>query len=158
FNSVIHPGIVRLNTNGTLDVAFNAGAGVNATVYALAQQSNGRILIGGDFTSVNGTLRSRLARLNANGTLDLSFDPGAGLDGSVRAILVQPDGRIVVGGSFTHAVGEVRNYLARFYADGTLDETFLAAPLLGGDNVVYALAQQVDGKIIAGGDFTRFNG
>ncbi|HXG47945.1 MAG TPA: Calx-beta domain-containing protein, partial [Methylomirabilota bacterium] len=158
FNSVPRAGIVRLNTNGTLDVTFNPGAGANNAVYAVAVQGDGKIVIGGEFTLFNGQSRARIARLNRDGSLDSSFNPSASFDAAVRALLIQPDGKIVVGGSFTNANGTTRNYLARLNADGTLDTGFLASPLEGADGAVYALAQQVDGKIVVAGDFRLFNG
>src|SRR5207247_10878613 len=134
FNSMPRPGIARLNTNGTVDLSFNTGAGPNHTVYGVALQSDGKVIVGGDFTQFNGQPRSRLLRLRPDGSLDPLFDPGATLDGAVRAVLVQTDGKIVVGGSFTSADGVGRNYLARFNSDGSLDAGFLATPLVGGDN------------------------
>lgn len=158
FNSITRPGIVRLNTNGTVDLSFAPGAGANGPVYAVALQADGRIVIGGEFTEYNGITRARIARLNRDGSLDLTFNPGAGLDAAVRAIAAQPDGAIVAGGSFTMAAGLPRGYLARFLADGALDNGFLASPLTGTDGSVFTLALQVDGKIVAGGDFTQCNG
>jgi uncharacterized delta-60 repeat protein/uncharacterized repeat protein (TIGR01451 family) len=158
FNSITRPGVVRLNTNGTVDLTFNPGAGANNTVFALAQQSDGKLLVGGDFTLFNGQSRGRLVRLSANGSIDNSFNPAAAFNGgAVRAIVVQPDGKIVLGGSFTTANGVARNALARLNGDGSLDTGFMDA-LAGGDNAVFALAQQVDGKLIVAGDFQTFNG
>ena len=98
-------------------------------------------LIGGDFTVVNNTPRVRLARLNADGTLDLTFNPSTGAeDGAVRAVAVQPDGRVIAGGTFTRVNGVTRNHLARFNVDGSLDLTFLAAPAAGANDDVLALA------------------
>ncbi|HSH16878.1 MAG TPA: Calx-beta domain-containing protein, partial [Verrucomicrobiae bacterium] len=157
FNSISRPGIVRLNTNGTVDTSFSTGGGPDNTVFAIAQQTDGKVLIGGDFTSVNSVSRSRIARLNTDGSVDLSFNPGQGMNASVRAILVLPDGDIVVGGSFTSVRGVARNYLARLKPDGSVDTDFLAG-LSGANNAVFDLAQQVDGKILVVGDFTLFNG
>ena len=67
--------LARLNSDGSLDLGFDPGQGANFAVRAMVVQPDGRILIGGDFTTINGALRSHIARLNANGTLDLSFDP-----------------------------------------------------------------------------------
>jgi len=157
FNNVSRPGIVRLNTNGTVDARFTPGAGANGTVFAVALQTDGKILIGGDFTAVAGTPINRLARLNRDGSLDTSFAISNGFDAAVRAILVQPDGRIVAGGSFNNFNGTAQPSLARLNADGTLDTGFLAG-LSGADNAVYALAQQVDGKLVVAGAFGTFNG
>jgi len=157
FSGLSRPGIVRLNTNGMVDASFNPGGGANGTVFAVAPQSDGKVLIGGDFTVVAGTPINRLARLNRDGSLDTSFNTGSGFDAAVRAILVQPDGRIVAGGSFNNFNGTAQASLARLNADGTLDIGFLAG-LSGADNAVYALAQQVDGKLLVAGDFRTFNG
>jgi hypothetical protein len=74
-------------------------------------QSDGKIIIGGSFTTVGGTARNRVARLNSNGTLDTDFDPNA--NGSVYSVAVQSDGKILIGGSFTTVGGATRNGLAR---------------------------------------------
>ncbi len=89
--------VARLNADGTLDSAFNPG--VNGIVYAIAVQANGQIVIGGSFTSVqpNGaagpTTRNRIARFNADGSLDTSFDPNA--DRPVLALAVEPNGSTI---------------------------------------------------------------
>src|SRR5947209_17790685 len=87
----------------------------NGTVYVVVVQPDGKILIGGDFTTLspNGgaaVTRNRIARLNPDGTLDTAFDPNA--DGSVFAISVQAEGKILVGGAFTSIVGQSRNGMA----------------------------------------------
>jgi uncharacterized delta-60 repeat protein/uncharacterized repeat protein (TIGR01451 family) len=159
FNGTVppRPAIVRLNTNGAVDLSFSTGAGPDNTVYAIAVQPDGKILIGGEFTAVDGQSRQRLARLNRNGTVDQTFDPGL-INGAVRAIVVQPDGKIVIGGSFTVAGSVSLNYLSRFNRDGTLDAGFLPPPTTGADGAVLALALQVDGKLLVAGDFRTFNG
>jgi uncharacterized delta-60 repeat protein/uncharacterized repeat protein (TIGR01451 family) len=158
FNSTNVPGIVRLNTNGTVDLGFKPGSGANGPVYAIALQSDAKVLIGGDFTMVNGVSRQRIARLNANGSLDTTFDPSVGMNAPVRALIFQPDGKIVAGGSFTSVNGASRNYLARLNADGSVDTSFLGGSFTGADGSIFTLALQVDGKILVGGDFSRFNG
>jgi uncharacterized delta-60 repeat protein len=105
-------GIARLNPSGTVDAGFNPGAGVDRTVETIAVQKDGKILIGGDFTSVDGVPRDHLARLNPDGSLDSAFDP-RGFGAGVRKVLVQPDGRILVAGQFTSVEGVSRAKLAR---------------------------------------------
>ena len=158
FNGITAPGIVRLNTNGTVDGVFNAntGSGANGIVHAVAVQADGKVVIGGEFSVFNGTNLNNLARLNVNGTLDATFDVGTGLDSTVRSILVQPDGSLVVGGSFTNFNGIARNFLLRLNPSGTLDTNFLASEI-GGNGSVLSLAQQTDGKLLVGGSFSRFN-
>ena len=159
FNGPTRNRFARLNGDGTLDTTFPAsGTGANGDVSALALQSDGKIVIGGNFTSVNGTTRNRIARLNSDGTLDTGFlAAGSGADSSVRKIAIQADGRILVGGTFTSINGTTRNSIARLNSDGTLDNSFLASGT-GANGPVFTLAVQSDGKILIGGDFTSFNG
>lgn len=108
-----HKFIARLNNNHTVDNTF--APNLNGNVEAIAIQSDGRAIIGGLFTSVDGQTRNRVARLHSDtaGTsfLDLSFDPNAG--GTVRALAVQANGRIVLGGDFTTVGGQTRSRVAR---------------------------------------------
>src|SRR5207244_3681952 len=104
--------IARLNTDGTLDTVFNPNAGsVGNHVYAIAVQADGKILVGGDFTSIGGETRNRIARLDATTGLADSFNPNANND--VNSIAVQADGKILVGGRFTDIGGETRNRIVR---------------------------------------------
>ena len=81
-----------------------------------------------------------------------SFDPGA--NGSVNALAIQPDGKLLVGGSFTALGAQPRNYIARFNADGTLDPLFNP----GANGPVYALGVQTDGRLLVAGNFTTLGG
>ncbi len=157
FNGVPRPNLALLNTNGSLNTFFNPGLGPNGIVYALAVQPDGKVLLGGDFLTVSNVSRPRIARLNSDGSLDLTFYPGAGINASVRTIALQPDGKILIGGSFTMVNGTNRNYFARLNADGSLDAGFMPGGS-GADNTVFAAAVQEDGKILVGGDFATFNG
>jgi uncharacterized delta-60 repeat protein len=145
--------LARLLSDGTLDSTFFAtGSGVYSTVWALAVQSDGRIVIGGDFTSVGGTSRYHVARLNSNGTLDGSFIPTNAINYSVLAVAVQANNAVIIGGTFIQ--GTFPSYNARLNADGTTDTTFSSYP----NGAVYAIAIQTDGKIVIGGNFTNVNG
>ena len=143
--------IGRLNPDGTVDTSFNPGAG--AAVSALAIQADGKILVGGAFSTLGGGTRRYIGRLNTDGTLDTSFDPGAG--GALAALAVQADGKILVGGSFLTLGGggtgtTPRNYIGRLNPDGTLDTSFDP----GAGSLVYAFALQADDRILVGGNFT----
>ncbi len=113
FNGVDQAHLVRLNTDGSVDPTFNTGTGANNTVWATALQPDGKILIGGGFWIYDDVPRLRVARLLANGDLDTSFDPGSGTDNLTVTVAVQPDGRIVIGGSFDDYNGAVRHTIAR---------------------------------------------
>ncbi len=148
--------IARVNADGTLDAAFDPNA--NEEVYSIAVQSDGKILLGGNFTSLspNGgaaVTRNFIARVNADGTLDAAFDPNA--NSTVLSIAVQSDGKILLGGGFTtlspngDSVAVTRNRIARVNADGTLDAAFNP----NANSSVYSIAVQSDGKILLGGAF-----
>lgn len=146
-------GIGRLNADGSHDITFSAGALANSTpLPAIARQVDGKFIVGGPFTQINTTPRNRIARINEDGTLDTSFDPGSGANGTVEAIAVRPDGRILVGGDFTTFNGVARRGIAQLLPDGSLDTSFLSTPLSGFQVFeVLDLAVQADGKVIIGG-------
>jgi uncharacterized delta-60 repeat protein len=125
-------------------------------VHCLALQSDGKILVGGSFTTLGGQSRDNIGRLNVDGTVDTSFKPGAG-PGEVFGLAVQADGKILVGGHFTTLGGQSRIGIGRLNADGTPDPNF--NPGAGGAYAyVHALAVQADGKILVGGYFSTLGG
>jgi uncharacterized delta-60 repeat protein len=148
--------IARLNTDGSLDTGFIPGldlsGGVNS-VGAITLQTDGKILIGGSFTTVGNKY---LVRLNPDGSLDTGFQMGTGFNGVVMTVALQPDGKILVGGMFTLFNGVSRNQLARLNANGSLDSGF--NPGSGADAPVSSFAVQPDQKIVIGGYFQLFNG
>jgi len=148
--------IVRFLTNGTRDNTFVVGTGFSSSVIALVIQSDGKILVGGAFTSYNGTAQNRITRLNADGTRDTGFTIGTGFNNDVNAIVIQSDGKILVGGSFTDYNGTTQNRIARLNSDGTLDSAFTIGS--GFDLAVNSLVIQSDGKIVVGGAFGSYNG
>jgi uncharacterized delta-60 repeat protein len=81
--------IARLNSDGSLDTTFESSSGPNLQVNTLALQSDGKVLVGGQFTSINGVSRNRIARLNSDGSLDTGFDPGTGFGHTVFALALQ---------------------------------------------------------------------
>ena len=149
-------GVARLNADGTVDATFNAGgSGANSNVYAAALQADGKIVICGAFTTYNGTTVNRLARLNVDGTLDPTFDPGSGPNSTCYTLTLLPAGRIFVGGAFTAAAGLTRNRAAVFNVDGSIDTSFGTS--VGFGSTVYTSALQTDGKLVVGGAFTAYN-
>lgn len=156
YNGVPRNYIARLHADGSLDPSFDPGMGTNAYVGTMTLQSDGKLLIGGEFTTCDEVGRNHIARLNSDGSLDSSFDPGEASSGGVYNIGVQPDGKIVIGGIFTSFDGVGRNNIARVDSLGILDHTF--DPGAGADGAVWILALQPDGKVVIGGHFNSFDG
>jgi uncharacterized delta-60 repeat protein len=159
YNGVTRNRVARLNADGSLDTDFLAtGTGATGAVFRTALQPDGKVLIGGSFTSFNGTNISRIARLNADGSLDSGFTlTGSGLNGTVWAIAVQADGKILIGGEFTGYNGTTTNRIARLNADGSLDTTFVTT--LGANATIWSILvpDAASGKILIAGDVTGYN-
>jgi uncharacterized delta-60 repeat protein len=158
-------GVLRLSTDGAIDPTFEPETPARARVTALAETGDGGLVIGGDFTHVDGEPRPMIARIAANGTLDAGFAPQLGVGGRafdadapgpVRAVAVQADGAVLVGGAFDTANGVPRVALARWTADGVFDATFDAQ--FGAGAVVEAIVVQSDGRIVVGGSFASVGG
>lgn len=147
--------VFRLNADGTNDATFARPAieTYYGGVSALALDADGKVLIGGRFTAINGQARDNLARLDADGTLDAVFNPGT--DGDVMALVPLPDGRIVATGHYTTIAGSEHGSVARLTADGALDPTFDAGVFDAG---VTTVAPAVDGSLVVGGTFTLAGG
>ena len=154
YSGVARRGVARLNANGSLDTSFApTGTGLNGPVTAVALQPDGKVLIGGEFTSYNGTGRRYIARLNADGSLDASFAPsGTGFDRFVDALALQPDGKVVVGGQFANYDGTAAASVIRLNADGSRDASF-AVSGMGLLSTVRVVLLQPDGKVLVTGNY-----
>ena len=160
--------LIRFNTNGTLDTTFctNAvdGAKFNNTVNTIAiQPLDNKILVGGAFTAYGGTTgRSYLIRLNSDGTLDTTFCTnavdGTKFSGSVQSILVQSDGKILLGGGFTNYGTTGRNYFIRLDSTGVVDTSFCtnATDANKFNASIQSIAIQTNGQILVGGSFSNY--
>lgn len=179
--TITSAGLARMDESGAQDTAFDQGPGGSPIplpteerllFHTVARQSDGKLLVGGAFTSLRSVNRNRIARLKVDGTLDNSFDVGTGPgatgqvppSGDVKCIVVQPDGRILVGGEFNTWNGVARKALVRLNEDGTLDSTFAnldnAVDFYSGFEAVNAIALQPSTtapyyRILAGGEFYR---
>ena len=154
FNGVTKNRIVRLNPNGTTDTTFVIGTGADGVVECVVMQDDGKIIIGGQFTKFNGVVRKYIARLNVNGSLDTTFDSGAGFNSHVYSIAIQGDGKIIAGGNFTSYNSVSQNYIVRLNSDASVDNTFVSS---GFNNIAYIIQLSNDGKILVGGKFTKYN-
>jgi uncharacterized delta-60 repeat protein len=169
--------LIRLNSDGTEDSAFTeiairtgTTAKFGSRVNTITLQSDGKILIGGDFTNYAGqTGKSRLIRLNSDGTEDTTFSENAIVTGTtakfnntVITTSEQSDGKILVGGNFTNYAGQTgKTRLIRLNSDGTEDTVFTENAVRTGtvgklNNIVQTITTQIDGKILIGGNFTNY--
>jgi uncharacterized delta-60 repeat protein len=157
-------GLVRLQTNGLLDNSFiaaigsiNPGSGASGVVYCMAVQPDGKILIGGEFGAVLGVPLVRLARLLPDGEVDTSFNTGAGMDGTVNTIALQPNGEILIGGNFNYVDNLYRPRIARLLTNGAPDITYPNNDS-GPNGPVWQLALQADNSVWLVGDFSQVKG
>ena len=147
--------IIRLNTNGSIDNTFSAGTGFNNTVWVIKVQTNGKILVGGNYTQYNGNPKSNLIRLNSDGSVDNSFNTGLGLNGQVFDIILQSDGKKIILGDFTTVNGNSHVRIVRLNDDGSVDNTFNSGT--GFNGTVYSGVLD-EGKILAVGAFFEYSG
>lgn len=146
FDGATAEGLLQLDQNGSRDPTFASnGTGQNARVYALARQPDGKLLVGfypdGPVMKLNGDARGGVGRLNADGTTDTTFRSPFSLDAAVDSLLLQPDGKILMNGTFRLIGASSEISSPRLDADGTVDATF--------DVVGRMLAVRADGKIFA---------
>lgn len=153
--------LARLNSDGTLDSTFatNVGNGYSNTAYAVALQSDGKILGGNSESLWNSVDVGSLVRLNADGTRDTSFDTsGGGANGRTRAIAVQSDSSIIAGGSLADWNGTMVGRLVRMDSTGTIDAAFNSNIGNGAaDGDVYGISLLSDGSMMIGGDFDTWD-
>lgn len=156
-NGIASPYFTRLKPDGTIDENFNTGTGFNGKVYSSCVQSDGKIIVGGSFTSFNGKSCGRLVRLNEDGTYDESFNTTIGATtGIIYEISPQTDGKIIIVGSFTRYNTSTVNRVARILPNGSLDTSFSTGSA-SSSNITNACVLS-DGKILLTGNFTSFNG
>jgi uncharacterized delta-60 repeat protein len=157
-NGTSHNNIVRLNPDSTIDPSFDPNLGTCGSVNEIRIQPDGKILIVGNLQAVNGVARGRIARLDSDGTLDTSFDPGTGADYGIYALAQDSDGNTYIGGAFGYFNGVSRNSVAKLTPTGALDPAFNQSG--GGANGnVYAIAPPDGaGGIVIGGSFFTYDG
>ena len=141
------PQVGRLNANGSADPTYPALT-TNSPPFSLTLLSNGRLLVGGNFSNAAGIANRTLVQLTGVGALDPSFQPFIQAAGLVNDVVRQADGKLVVGGSFLEIGSQAANGLARFNPNGTLDASFAPAPGVPGHRIL-DLALQPDGAVLA---------
>lgn len=170
YDGVARKNLARVNADGSLDATFNTGGGPNNVVRAVAVQPDGKVLIAGPFTAYDQVPRAGVARLHADGSLDTSFDPGAGAAGNAgpdlggASLLLQVDGKIILGGWFNTFNTVSRNNLVRLHADGSVDLGFdpgtgLTEATGGGERpAARCIVPGTGGTLLVGGNLRKYDG
>lgn len=164
--------VVRLNPNGTLDSTFGGdgiasvpvGVDYRGSASAVALGSNGSIVVVGTKTiSLSpGLTDFVVVRFTPGGVLDAGFGAGGIVTTSSHArdrayaVVVQPDGKIIAGGTTVIENFDTDFMMVRYNQNGTPDPTFgsggtVVSTIGSRDDVIYSLALQPDGKIVTGG-------
>jgi|GEM_PF-5581421 len=153
-------GIARIGSDGTPDNSFNTniGDGVSSGqfVYGIVKQTDGKFVLGGNFSNWQGASNPYMIRLNPNGSKDATYLATGQFNSHVRAVAAQTDGKLMVGGLYTQYGSSALGRIARLNADGSLDESFNTAGS-GFNNSVLGITIQTDGKILIIGQFTKYN-
>lgn len=173
YNGTTINGIARLNTDGTIDPTFVTGTGlmnfgtVTPQVRDIKIQPDGKILIAGVFGGYNGTARTRILRINTNGSLDTTFNVGTGtfnggnFAGYPFKLLVMPNNQIMVSGDFWTWNNSSVSGLIKLNATGSIDASFTTnsgnGPGTGGQTIS-DLVLRSDGTVLVVGSFLSFNG
>ena len=149
--------IARLNSNGSLDNTFVVGSGANSSVLSINIQTDGNIIICGNFSSYKGVSRNRIVRVDSTNTIDATFVIGTGFDVTLFASLLQPDGKILCTGNFTTYNGSSAPGIVRLNTNGSIDTSFVIGSGIGvggrGDSLGY-----INGFILLGGLFFSYQG
>lgn len=156
-NNLFRGAAAKLNSSTGATAALSKGSGANGgPVYCSLVMPDNKIVIGGSFGYFNWNLRNGITRVNSDGSNDPTFNPGSGTNGSIHALTLQEDGKILAGGSFSLYNGSSRSGIVRLLSDGSPDPLF-NSPSLPMDTV-FAIAVQKNNKILVGGSFTDYNG
>jgi uncharacterized delta-60 repeat protein len=171
YNGTTTNGLVRLNTDGSIDASLNIGTGFldtfasNGGVESIGLQSDGKILVGGSYEQFNGVTNNKIIRLNTNGSVDSSFNIGTGFspfiagNNLVQTIIVQTDGKVLLGGVFSSYNGTAANNIIRLNTNGSVDSSFVyGTGFSGGASQLYKIVLQSNGQLVVGGAFTQYNG
>lgn len=149
--------LIRLNSDGSVDTSFVYGTGFNNIVYSVAIDSNGKILVCGNFTTYQGTTANRIIRLNTDGSIDTSFVYGTGFNTVAYCVAVDSNGKILVGGQFATYQGTGASKIIRLNTDGSIDTSFIYGTGFG-FVYVYTIILESNGKILIGGSFGSYQG
>ena len=152
--------IVEIQDNDTEE---SPAKGADDAVTLIKPAANGKIIIAGKFSSVNGIKRDGLARINPDGSIDSTFSPTLGESPTISALLVTPDNKVIVAGLFNNIPNIGTTELLMLKEDGSIDETFTPGQTLGPVTIpptprINCLATSSDQSIFVAGRFSSYNG
>jgi uncharacterized delta-60 repeat protein len=143
---------------GNVNKSFLSNGAPNGTVHCIVRQSDGQLLVGGDFSSFSNIAAGRLIRLNPDGSFDSSFSIGTGFDESVRGVLEQPDGKLIVYGDFESYNGITQHKVIRLNPDGSQDFSFYTTTEIFTSSDLYTGVLLQNGAMVFGGRISRYSG
>lgn len=161
YNSNYSKGVVRLNSDGTFDPTFVTGGGISGarnfyTINAMVIQSDNKVILGGRFNGYDSNTVADIVRINTDGSFDSSFLQGGGFDNETFSLAIQPDNKIIVGGTFNGYDSNTVANIVRLNSDGTFDSSFSTGA--GFSDKVSSIVVQSDNKILMAGPFTTYDG
>ncbi|WP_316817222.1 DUF5008 domain-containing protein [Pedobacter nyackensis] len=154
--------MARIKPDGSLDKTYNfntqtnkANEGFNGFIYKSYMQADGKLIVAGGFSSYNGENVSKIVRLNLDGSLDKSFNPGTGPNGTISSIQPYLNGQMLISGEFLSYNGKNRTRVAIINENGSLDESF--DPGVSANGSISRAIRLGNGKILLTGNFQKFN-
>ena len=158
YNGNFYTGLIRLNSNGTVDNTFSVGTGFDNNVFDIILQDDGKKYIFGSFNSYDGNTHNHIVRLNDDGSVDNTFTTGTGFNGTTYSGLID-EGKLLVAGSYFEYSGQTARQIIRLNSDGTIDNTFNSG---NGFSRVSGLCftstiLKDSGKYFVVGDFDAYN-
>ncbi len=157
FNGVTKHNIARINVDGSVDPTFTHFNGIIGTVSCVKIQDDGKILVAGSFSSYDNVPFNDIVRLNPDGSIDSTFDPGTGSSGDVVSLAIDSNGKIVIGGNFMSFNNSNVYNVVRLNSNGTIDSSFNCGAGTTGSDAINSICIQNDGKILLGGSFYNFD-
>jgi len=157
--TVAYKGLIKLNEDLTVDTSFNVGTGVNQILYSgssIVQQTDGKIIATGTFTSYQGVSKNRIVRLNIDGSIDTSFVMGSGFNNFTQGAAIDSNGSIVVTGIFSNYNGTPTYRIARILSNGSIDSSFITGS--GFNNTTTSVLINPDNSMYVVGYFNTYNG
>jgi len=150
---------IVLENDGSIDPTFPLNVmSTNSVLGSIEQQSDGKVLLGGSFSTYSGVTKNGIVRINNNYSIDNTFVTGTGFGFAVFDLEIQPDGKILAGGSFTQYNGTTIRNICRLNSNGSLDTSFSGnTNTLGGSMIINDISLYPDGKMLISGDFYNYN-